>query len=47
MRSRCKKAEETIGQPIFWQVPNDYKALVGARNAGVPLISTPRAARPI
>jgi pilus assembly protein CpaE len=33
-----KKAEETIGRPIFWQVPNDYKSMLGARNAGVPLI---------
>jgi pilus assembly protein CpaE len=33
-----KKAEETIGQPIYWQIPNDYKAMVGARNAGVPLV---------
>jgi pilus assembly protein CpaE len=33
-----KKAEETIGQPIYWQVPNDYKAMLGARNAGVPLL---------
>jgi pilus assembly protein CpaE len=33
-----KKAEETIGQPIYWQVPNDYKALLGARNAGEPLL---------
>ncbi len=33
-----KKAEETIGKPVFWQVPNDYKAMLGARNAGVPLI---------
>lgn len=33
-----QKAEETIGQPIFWQVPNDYKAMVGARNSGVPLV---------
>ncbi len=33
-----KKAEETIGQPIFWQVPNDSKALLGARNEGVPLL---------
>src|SRR5262245_19819369 len=33
-----KKAEETIGKPIFWQVPNDFKAMVGARNAGVPLL---------
>jgi pilus assembly protein CpaE len=32
------KAEETIGRPIFWQVPNDYRAVLGARNAGVPLL---------
>jgi pilus assembly protein CpaE len=32
-----KKAEETIGQPIFWQVPNDFKAMLGSRNAGVPV----------
>lgn len=34
-----KKAEETIGKPIFWQVPNDYKAMLGSRNAGVPLLT--------
>ncbi len=33
-----KKAEETIGKPIYWQVPNDSKAMMGARNAGVPLL---------
>jgi pilus assembly protein CpaE len=33
-----KKAEETIGQSIYWQVPNDYKAMLGARNAGQPLL---------
>ena len=33
------KAEETIGKEIFWQVPNDFKAMMGARNAGVPLIT--------
>jgi pilus assembly protein CpaE len=32
------KAEETIGKPIFWQVPNDFRAMLGARNAGVPLL---------
>lgn len=32
------KAADTIGKPIFWQIPNDYKAMMGARNAGVPLI---------
>jgi len=32
------KAEETIGQPVYWQIPNDYKAMVGSRNAGVPLL---------
>jgi pilus assembly protein CpaE len=33
-----KKAEETIGKPIFWQVPNDPRAMIEARNNGVPLI---------
>jgi len=32
-----KKAEETIGQPVYWQIPNDPKAMLGSRNAGVPL----------
>jgi pilus assembly protein CpaE len=36
----AKKAEEVIGKPIFWQVPNDTKAVVGARVAGHPLILT-------
>jgi pilus assembly protein CpaE len=34
-----EKAQETIGKPIYWQVPNDYKSMLGARNAGVPLVS--------
>jgi pilus assembly protein CpaE len=34
-----KKAEETIARSIFWQIPNDYKAMLGARNAGVPLLT--------
>jgi pilus assembly protein CpaE len=33
-----RKAEETIGKPIHWQVPNDSKSVLGSRNAGVPLI---------
>ncbi len=32
------KAEETIGKEIYYQIPNDFKAMMGARNAGVPLI---------
>ena len=32
-----KKAEEVIGKPIFWQVPNDPKSVIGARVAGAPL----------
>lgn len=32
------KAEETIGKPIYWQIPNDAKAMIGSKNAGVPLI---------
>ena len=33
-----KKAQETIGREIFWQVPNDYRVMVEVRNNGVPLI---------
>jgi pilus assembly protein CpaE len=33
-----KKAEETIGKPFYWKVPNDFKAAIGSRAAGVPLI---------
>jgi pilus assembly protein CpaE len=33
-----KKAEEVIGKPIFWQVPNDPKSVIGARVSGHPLI---------
>jgi pilus assembly protein CpaE len=31
------KALETIGRDVFWQIPNDYATMVGARNNGVPL----------
>lgn len=34
-----EKAQETIGKPIYWQVPNDFKAMLGARNSGVPLLT--------
>lgn len=33
-----KKAEEVIGRPIYWQVPNDSKAVISARVSGEPLI---------
>ena len=33
-----EKAEETIGKPIFWEVPNDHRVMTEARNQGVPLI---------
>jgi pilus assembly protein CpaE len=40
-----KKAEETIGKPIFWQLPNDYRTMSEVRNNGVPLIEQfPKAA---
>jgi pilus assembly protein CpaE len=35
-----KKAEETIGKPVFWQIPNDPRAVIDARNQGAPLIQT-------
>ena len=33
-----KKAQETIGREIFWQIPNDYRTMVEVRNNGVPLM---------
>jgi pilus assembly protein CpaE len=40
-----KKAEETIGKEVFWQLPNDYRTMIEARNNGVPLIEhAPKAA---
>jgi len=40
-----KKAQDTIGREIFWQLPNDYRTMIEARNNGVPLIEhAPRAA---
>ena len=42
-----KKAEEVIGKPIFWQVPNDSKAMIGSRVAGQPLVKyAPKVAGP-
>ncbi|MBM3995885.1 MAG: response regulator [Planctomycetes bacterium] len=34
-----EKAQETIGKPIYWQVPNDYHVMLEARNTGVPLLT--------
>lgn len=40
-----KKAQETIGRDIFWQLPNDYRVMVEVRNNGVPLLQqAPKAA---
>jgi pilus assembly protein CpaE len=33
-----KKAEATIAKPIYWQIPNDAKAVLTARVAGEPLL---------
>ncbi|MEN0111630.1 MAG: pilus assembly protein CpaE, partial [Planctomycetota bacterium] len=33
-----KKAEATLGQDVFWQLPNDYKTMIEVRNNGVPLV---------
>jgi pilus assembly protein CpaE len=40
-----KKAQETIGREVFWQLPNDYRTMSEVRNNGVPLIDqAPKAA---
>ena len=33
-----KKAQDTVGGKIFWQLPNDYRVMAEVRNNGVPLI---------
>ncbi len=33
-----RKAEETVGRPIYWQIPNDPKAMLGCRQGGIPLV---------
>jgi pilus assembly protein CpaE len=40
-----KKAQDTIGREIYWQLPNDYRVMVEVRNNGVPLLEqAPKAA---
>ncbi len=40
-----KKAQDTIGREIFFQLPNDFRTMVDVRNNGVPLLDqAPRAA---
>jgi pilus assembly protein CpaE len=39
-----KKAQETIGCEMFWQLPNDYRTMSEVRNNGVPLIEHARKA---
>lgn len=40
-----KRAKETLGREIYWQVPNDYGVMVQVRNNGVPLLQqAPKAA---
>ena len=33
-----KKAQDTMGRELFWQLPNDYRTMVEMRNNGVPLV---------
>lgn len=33
-----KKAADTIGREIFWQIPNDYRVMSSSRNNGIPLL---------
>jgi pilus assembly protein CpaE len=40
-----KKAQDSLGREVFWQLPNDYRTLSEARNNGVPLVEqAPKAA---
>jgi len=33
-----KKAEETIGKPVYWQLPGDAKLMTESRTQGAPLV---------
>lgn len=35
-----KKAEETIGRPIYWQVPNNFGVVSECRNNGIPFVQS-------
>lgn len=35
-----KKAEEVIGRPVYWQLPDEYRAMISAWNSGAPLSQT-------
>jgi pilus assembly protein CpaE len=35
-----KKAEETIGRPIYWQIPNNFSVVSECRNNGVPFVQS-------
>ena len=40
-----KKATDTIGHEVFWQLPNDHRTMGSTRNDGVPLVDeAPKAA---
>jgi pilus assembly protein CpaE len=34
-----KKAEETIGREIYWQIPNNFRVVSECRNNGAPLVT--------
>lgn len=34
-----QRAESTINRKVFWELPNDAKAVLGSRNAGKPLVT--------
>ena len=40
-----KKAQETMGRDVFWQIPNDYRVMTEVRNHGVPLVDHAPTAR--
>jgi pilus assembly protein CpaE len=33
-----KKAEETMGRQVFWEILNDSKTMLSSRNEGIPLV---------
>ncbi|MCK4857703.1 MAG: AAA family ATPase [candidate division Zixibacteria bacterium] len=41
---RVNQIEKTLDYPVFWTIPNNYRAVVDAINSGIPLVNGKRPA---
>ncbi|MFQ6002450.1 MAG: CpaE family protein, partial [Candidatus Zixiibacteriota bacterium] len=36
---KADEIEKTLGYPVSWVIPNDYRAVIDAINSGIPLVN--------